>query len=860
MRTLKPRAIVGLTVLCAASFGVQAFQNRPAWPPAVRKTPVKAPPLSAEEEMKTFALPPGYRVELVAKEPLVIDPIAIDFDADGRLWVLEMQGFMSEPGALNSRQPINDVAVLEDQNGDGVMDRRTVFADKLVLPRAFKVLEHGVLVGEPPNLWLMKDTNGDLKADTKELINGTYGRGEAGIEHNANSLFWALDNVMYTSEHDWHLRLKNGKFEILPTLSRGQWGASQDDAGRIYRNFNDAPLFVDFVAARYYARNPNLVRTRGLYDPLISREDSVIWPIRPTRGVNRGYRDQFFRPDDSSVTIQGVGTPVVYRGDRLPKELYGDAFVTDSTTNLVHRYKIVDDGAGRLHAVDAYKKGEMLASWDERFRPVNMLGAPDGTLYVVDMYRGVVQEAVYWTDYLRDYIKAADLEKPINLGRIWRIVHSTTRRGRTPALSKASPAELAQTLSHANGWWRDTAQRLLVERGDTSAVPQLKRLAAQSPDWRTRLHALWTLDGLDAIEVAQVERALADKSADVRASALRLSERWLAEPNHPLAPAVLELMDDPSWTVRRQLAATVGELPRGARLDQAVTMLTRYTGDPVTVDVTISGLRGSEGEVLNRVLLAGASAGEADAVSMLAAAVSRSGDAAAVEQMVARVAASSGPAWQRAALLQGLDAGLPTPGGGRGGRGRGAAAAVRAVSLPGEPTELTRMAASEDEIGTVAKRVLAKLDWPGKPVPVAAPAAPLTADEQRRFDAGAELYKGICLGCHQADGRGREKVAPSLVESQFVTATDPGAAARILLGGKEGVIGLMPPLGGALSDEQIAGVLTYVRREWGHAASAVAPEDVEEVRGLTKTRTRPWTDAELQTAGRGGRGAGRGGN
>jgi mono/diheme cytochrome c family protein/glucose/arabinose dehydrogenase len=860
MRTLQPRLLVGLTVLCAASFGVQAFQNRPAWPPPVRKTPAKAPPLSAEEEMKTFALPPGYRVELVAKEPLVIDPIAIDFDADGRLWVLEMPGFMSEAGALNSRQPINDVAVLEDENGDGVMDKRTVFADKLVLPRAFKVLEHGVLVGEPPNLWLMKDTDGDLKADTKELVNGTYGRGEATIEHNANSLFWALDNVMYTSEHDWHLRLKNGTFEILPTLSRGQWGASQDDAGRIYRNVNDAPLFVDLIAARYYARNPDLVRTRGLYDPLISREDSVVWPIRPTRGVNRGYRDQFFRPDDSSLTIQGVGTPVVYRGDRLPKELYGDAFITDSTTNLVHRYKIVDDGAGRLHAVDAYKKGEILASWDERFRPVNMLGAPDGTLYVVDMYRGVVQEAVYWTDYLRDYIKAADLERPINRGRIWRIAHSTTTRGRTPALSKATPAELAQTLSHPNGWWRDTAQRLLVERGDTSAVPQLKRLAAQSPDWRTRLHALWTLDGLDAIEAAQVERALADKSADVRASALRLSERWLAEPNHPLAQAIVRLMDDPSWAVRRQLAATVGELPRGTRLDQAAAMLTRYASDPITVDVAISGLRGSEAEVLNRVLQADASSGEADAVSMLAAAVSRSGDVPAVEQIVARVADSSAPAWQRAALLEGLDAGLPTPGGGRGrGRGRGAPVAVRPVSLPGEPAALIAIGASAGEIGPTAKRVLAKLDWPGKPVPVVAPAAPLTAVEQRRFDAGAELYKGICIGCHQADGRGKEKIAPSLVESRFVTAPDPGAAARILLGGKEGAIGLMPPLGGALSDDQIADVLTYIRREWGHTAPAVALEDVQEVRGLTKTRNRPWTDAELQSAGR-GRGAGRGGN
>ena len=302
--------------------------------------------------------------------------------------------------------------------------------------------------------------------------------------------------------------------------------------GGSIRNVNDAPLFTDFVAAKYYFRNPNLVRTRGLYEPLISREASTVWPIRATRGVNRGYRDQFFRPDDSSVTIQGVGTPIVYRGDRLPKELYGDAFITDSTTNLVHRYKIVDDGTGRLKAVDGYAKGEILASWDERFRPVNMLAGPDGTLYVVDMYRGIVQEQIYWTDYLRDYIKAGDLVQPVHLGRIWRIVHDTTKRGPKPALSKATPAELVKNLSNPNGWWRDTSQRLLVERNETSVAPQLKQLAATSADWRTKMHALWTLDGLDAIEPADVQKALADKSPDVRASAIRLSERWLEGSDH----------------------------------------------------------------------------------------------------------------------------------------------------------------------------------------------------------------------------------------------------------------------------------------------------------------------------------------
>lgn len=876
MPLLKTRVAAGLAVLAVASLGVvHAFQNRPArpasgqagagsprgpWPPVVHKTPTKAPVLTAEEELKTFSLPPGYHAQLVAKEPLVMDPIAIDFDADGRLWVLEMPGFMSEANAMNSREPVNDVVVLEDQDGDGVMDKRTVFADKLVLPRSLKVLEHGVLVGEPPNLWLMKDTDGDLKADTKELISNTYGRGEASIEHNANSLFWGLDNTIYTSEHDWHLRLKDGKFETVPTLSRGQWGATEDDAGRIYRNVNDAPLFVDLIAARYYMRNPNLARTRGLYDPLISREASTIWPTRASRGVNRGYRDQFFRPDDSSITIQGVGTPIVYRGDRLPKELYGDAFITDSTTNLVHRYKIVDDGTGRLTAVDGYKKGEILASWDERFRPVNLLGGPDGTMYVVDMYRGVVQEAIYWTDYLRDYIKAGDLAQPIKHGRIWRIVHDTTRRDRAPALSKATPAELVQTLSHPNGWWRDTAQRLLVERHATAAVPAITKLLGQTSDWRVKLHSLWTLDGLDALEAPLVQQSLGDKSPDVRAAAIRLSERWLREGNPALTAAVLKLMDDPSWTVRRQLGASAGEMPQAARTEPAVALLARYGEDAVMVDATISGLRGAEGDVLDRVLQAHPAPAETDAVTMLAAAVAKSADVASVQRVLARVGDAAIPPWQRSALLQGLDTGLPAAGGGRGGRGgRGPAQPVRVVALPVEPVELTRLAAVEGETGTVAKRVGAKLEWPGKPVPVVTAAVPLTSEQQRRYDAGSDIYKSICVGCHQPDGRGKEKIAPSLVDSRYVTAPDAGAATRVLLAGKEGTIGLMPPLGSALNDEQIASVLTYIRREWAHTGSPVAPDDVVEIRGLTKTRTRPWTDPELQTVGRGGRGgAGRG--
>jgi mono/diheme cytochrome c family protein len=180
----------------------------------------------------------------------------------------------------------------------------------------------------------------------------------------------------------------------------------------------------------------------------------------------------------------------------------------------------------------------------------------------------------------------------------------------------------------------------------------------------------------------------------------------------------------------------------------------------------------------------------------------------------------------------------------------------RGVALPSEPTALSALAAGTGAIAVLARNVTAKLDWPGRPAPVVT-AAPLTADQQKRFDAGAELYKNICLGCHQEDGKGKDKVGGNLVDSQFVNAPNPEAMIRILLAGKEGKIGLMPPLGPALTDEQIASALTYIRRSWGHTASPVEPLNVMETRALTKSRTKPWTDQELQTAGgRGGRGGG----
>jgi putative membrane-bound dehydrogenase-like protein len=844
--------VLGLAAASIAALSgldaVVAWQTR-AWPTPLQKVKPDSPPLSPADSRKTFFMPPGYNVELVASEPMVIDPVAIDFDLEGRMYVVEMLGFMPDTSGRDSREPLGRVVVLEDENDDGTMDRRTVFLDNLILPRSVKVLDRGVLVGEPPNLWLARDTTGDLKADTKERVRGDYGRAEGNPEHNANGLLWGLDNTIYTSEHTYHLELKNGEFRVQPSLSRGQWGLSSDDAGRIYRNWNEQPLFADIVASRYYMRNPNLARTRGLYEMLIAPKDMTVWPVRPTFGINRGYRDGMLRADGSLAKYTSAGTPLIYRGDRLPRELYGNAFVTESAGNLVHRFTLHDDGTGRLTARNAYDKGEFLASSDERFRPVNLFSGPDGTLYVVDMYRGVIQDGQYWTDYLRDYIKKNKLELPVGLGRIWRVVHESSKRDRKPSLTRESADGLVALLAHPNGWYRDTAQRLLLERAERSTVPALQKMAMGHADWRARLHALWTLDGLDAIDAGTAAKALADVSPEVRASGIRLAERWLAESNHPLKASVLSMIDDANWTVRRQLAASIGSMPSGDRLDAITAILRRYGRDEITVDVAISGIPGQELEVLTRLLQQDGLTAKApaldDAVAMLAAAGVGRGNAAALSNVLEIAGDAKRVTWQRVAVLRGADMALG--GGGRGGgRGRGG----RGVALAVEPVTLLKLAGTPGELGSLARSVSARLSWPGKPAPPAVP--PLTADDQKRFAQGQEVYKNLCVACHQPDGRGVDKVAPTLVNSRYVIG-NPGIPTRIVLDGKEGSM-LMPPLGAGLSDDQIAAVLTYIRREWGHAASAVTAADVKEIRGMTSTRKRPWTEAEIakMATGRGG--------
>jgi mono/diheme cytochrome c family protein len=334
-------------------------------------------------------------------------------------------------------------------------------------------------------------------------------------------------------------------------------------------------------------------------------------------------------------------------------------------------------------------------------------------------------------------------------------------------------------------------------------------------------------------------------------------------------------------SVRRQVAATLGALPAPERVSAAAALLERHADDPITLDAALSGLHGSEPAVLERLLASEKETPQLDAaLTMLAATIVRASEDAAIQRLFEWMAGERRPLWMRSALLRGAEVALlgatmpgtpsrpaiaaaatvpcPTCPGGRAGPGGGYAfsttedfvrAGLRAggrggrqLRLEREPAALSAMAARGGELSARTARVLARLVWPAKPGTIVA--TPLTREEQQRFDAGRDIYRNACQACHQPDGRGQERLAPGLIESSLLFAP-AGIPARILLNGKEGAIGLMPPIGSAFDDDQIASVLTYVRREWDQTGAPVDPATVKAVRAATAGRARPWTNEEL---------------
>ncbi len=514
-------------------------------------------PLPPAEQAKQFVLQPGYHLEPILTDPTIAEPTAISFDGNGRMFVLEDRGYMQDADAGGERDPVGRISMHEDVNGDGVYEKHSVFVDKLVFPRFVMPFgANSVLTMETDadEVWKFTDTNGDGTADKKELFASGFGR-SGNVEHQQSFLFWAMDNWLYSTVNAFRARWTPSGVIKEPTGSNGaQWGVTQDNDGKVWFQGGASGLPAYFQFPIVYG-NFNF---QGQFE----KDFEIPWGAPVRIADMQGGMPSVRMPDGTLNRVTGAAGNDVFRGDRLPPDLVGDYVYGEPVARIVRRVRpVVTDGLTQLRNV--YRWNEFIKSTDPLFRPVDMATAPDGTMYIVDMYRGIIQEA-QWSGrgtYLRARINQYELDRVHSHGRIWRLTYDGMPRDTTrPRMLDETPAQLVAHLSHANGWWRDTAQQLLVLKQDKSVVPALQQLARTSPNRLARHHALWTLEGLGALDAALVREQMKDASPKIRIQAIRASESLYKAGDRSFAADYVTLTKDTDTDVVLQAMMTANTL------------------------------------------------------------------------------------------------------------------------------------------------------------------------------------------------------------------------------------------------------------------------------------------------------------
>jgi glucose/arabinose dehydrogenase/mono/diheme cytochrome c family protein len=515
--------------------------------------------LSPEESLKTMYLPKGYHMELVASEPMIKDPVAITWDGNGRMFVAEMLTYMKDADATGERLPWSRIMLLEDTDNNGKMDKSSVFVDSLLLPRMIQSVGNSLLVNETNSITITSytDTDGDGKADVKKILykNDKYVPSDQNMEHQRSGLDWNLDNWMYMTYEPVRFRYTKDTMQVdsIPSGVNGQWGLTHDNYGRLF--FSSAG---GETPALGFQINPAYGRL-DLPNQLTTGFDAV-WPIIATPDVQGG--NARLRPNNTLNHFTGCSGQSIYRGDGFPKDFVGDYIVCEPVGRIVRRAKVFDI-KGETFMKNAYDSAEFISSSDMNFRPVNSATGPDGDLYIVDMYHGIIQQG-NWTkpgSFLRKKIDSLGLAKNIGRGRIYRVVYDGIKRDRKPNMLNESSATLVGYLGHPNGWWRDNAQKLIIIRGDKSVVSTLKKIAmgedgvtGDDTSHLARIHSLWTLEGLNSIDKEVFLHALKDPNPHVRRTAVEISESlYLKKNDIHMIEEVAKLKDDPSYDVRLQV-------------------------------------------------------------------------------------------------------------------------------------------------------------------------------------------------------------------------------------------------------------------------------------------------------------------
>jgi putative membrane-bound dehydrogenase-like protein len=560
------------------------------------------PPLSPEASLKTMRARPGFKVELVAAEPLIQDPIAFDWSADGRLWVLEMGDYPL--GVDGKGSPGGRLRVLTDTDADGRYDSAVTFLDKLSCPEGMHCWRNGAVVIAGKDLFYAEDTNGDGTADVREVL--FTGFSEGNQQHRANGFTYGLDGWLYGANgesdgnilpggvsaqnakpinirgQDFRFHPESRQFEAIG--GRSQFGLYRDDFGNWFGNNNSTWLWHHSFPVWYLSRNPLL--------PLKSTKTMLANYPNFTRCFPISKTISRFNDPYAANHVTSGNSPVPYRDELFGKEFTTSIFISEPVHNLVHREVLEADGVSfksRRAADEA--NSEFLASSDNWFRPAMLRTGPDGALYVADMYRLVIEHPEWIPAEMQ---KRFDVRAGTDMGRIYRVFPEGAKLKPIPNLAKLSSAELAAALDSPNGWQRDTAQRLLLERGDKSGVPELESRAKNATDAKVRIQALWTLNRLSALTPELLSVASKDSSDAVKEHAVKLSEGvvgrgFLTAPRHEsegrlenvnasprraedsapylaLTESLLALVESRLPRLRYQLAFTLGEWsdPRAA--------------------------------------------------------------------------------------------------------------------------------------------------------------------------------------------------------------------------------------------------------------------------------------------------------
>jgi mono/diheme cytochrome c family protein len=523
-------------------------------------------PVRPEEQARRFWLPPGYRMEPVLADPVIEEPGQVAFDGNGRMFVVELRGYDQTLDGIDLTPPIGRISVHEDRDNDGVYEHHRVFVDDLVFPRF--VLPFGansILTMEThqDEVWKYTDTTGDGVADRKELFTAGFGR-PGNIEHQPSSLFWAMDNWMYSTYNSFRIRWTPGGLLREPTGTNGaQWGISQDNDGKVWFQGGASGMPGYFQFPIHYGN----FDVPDRFEPDLN----ITWGAPILIGDIQAGLPGTRLPDGSLIRATAGAGSQVYRGDRLPNDLVGEYLYGEVVARVVRRTTPVKtEGLTQLR--NAYPLSEFVRSLDPLFRPVDVRTAPDGTLYIADMYRGIIEGAPWAKEgtYLRLKIDQYQLDKVLGYGRIWRLSHDDLERDRTrPRMLEETPPQLLVHLSHPNGWWRDTAQQLLVLSQDRSVVPALHDLVRNPSVRLARYHALWTLEGLGALEASLVRTLLEDPDPGVRIQAIRAGETLYKTGDRSLLRDYERATRDPDTDVAIQALLTL-HLLRAPRLAETI--------------------------------------------------------------------------------------------------------------------------------------------------------------------------------------------------------------------------------------------------------------------------------------------------